>query len=133
MYLSLFIALGEFGVKELLLIGIIAIPIYFLPSIIAFSTYRRNKVPILLINLLLGWTTVGWIASLIWACIPDKDPNIVITNSQTSNIQSNPSTGVTDSEKKMDLLRSLKDLHSSGVLSDDEFEKEKAKVLGGDQ
>ena len=40
--------------------------LYFLPTIIG-----RNKADagaIFLVNLFLGWTVVGWIAALVWAC-----------------------------------------------------------------
>ncbi len=69
----LFITLGEFGIKEIILVMIILIVPYFLPTIIAFSKNRSNKVPIMLINLLLGWSGIGWLGSLIWACMPDKE------------------------------------------------------------
>jgi Superinfection immunity protein/zinc-ribbon domain len=45
---------------------LVAVLLYFLPTIIG-----RDKVDftgILLVNLLLGWTVLGWIIALIWAC-----------------------------------------------------------------
>lgn len=47
-----------------LLIGAV---VYFLPTIIAFSREHRNAVKICLVNLLLGWTVLGWLVVLIWA------------------------------------------------------------------
>lgn len=49
---------------EILLI-IIPILFYFLPSFIA----RKHKqfTAIFVLNLLLGWTIIGWVGSLIWA------------------------------------------------------------------
>ncbi len=46
---------------------LILIPIYLLPSFIAFRRSHTNGVAILLLNLLLGWTALGWIAALIWS------------------------------------------------------------------
>ncbi|MGY3234091.1 hypothetical protein ACVMAJ_000981 [Bradyrhizobium sp. USDA 4448] len=40
---------------------------YFLPSIIAFGRGHHQRAAILLTNLLLGWTVLGWIAALIWS------------------------------------------------------------------
>jgi Superinfection immunity protein len=40
--------------------------IYFLPSIIGHE--KRSFVGIFALNLLLGWTVVGWIVALVWAC-----------------------------------------------------------------
>jgi uncharacterized membrane protein YqaE (UPF0057 family) len=41
---------------------------YFLPSLVAASRKSSNLTATLLINILLGWTGIGWIASMIMAC-----------------------------------------------------------------
>ena len=41
--------------------------IFFLPTIIAANRKHNNTAAILLVNLLLGWTALGWVAALIWA------------------------------------------------------------------
>ena len=49
---------------------LLATLLYFLPAILG-----RNKADftgILLLNLLLGWTVVGWFVALIWACASDS-------------------------------------------------------------
>jgi hypothetical protein len=38
---------------------------YFLPAIIAHN--KRNAGAILILNLLTGWTVVGWVIALVWA------------------------------------------------------------------
>jgi hypothetical protein len=40
---------------------------YFLPSIVARRRSARNLGGIMVLNLLLGWTGLGWLATLIWA------------------------------------------------------------------
>ena len=40
---------------------------YFLPSLIAFLRQHKNKLAIFLLNLLLGWTALGWVGSIIWS------------------------------------------------------------------
>jgi hypothetical protein len=40
---------------------------YFIPSVIAYKREHHNKAAIICINLLLGWTFVGWVASLAWS------------------------------------------------------------------
>jgi hypothetical protein len=40
---------------------------YFLPSLIALLRGARDGAAIIVINLLLGWTVIGWIATLIWS------------------------------------------------------------------
>jgi hypothetical protein len=40
--------------------------LYFLPAIIGRT--KRDRAGILLFNLFLGWTGIGWIVALVWAC-----------------------------------------------------------------
>jgi hypothetical protein len=41
-----------------LMVLVIGIPLYFLPMILAHK--KRQFLPVFLINLLLGWTFLGW-------------------------------------------------------------------------
>ena len=41
--------------------------IYFLPWIIANSRRHMNQMAIFALNLFLGWTIFGWVASIVWA------------------------------------------------------------------
>jgi len=45
----------------------VGLGLYFLPSIIALARNKRDIVAIVLLNLFLGWTAVGWIVALVWA------------------------------------------------------------------
>jgi len=47
--------------------AIIAGIIYFVPTIIATRRDHSNMVAIFLLNLLLGWSFLGWLAALIWS------------------------------------------------------------------
>jgi hypothetical protein len=38
---------------------------YFLPTLIAALRHTHNSTGILLLNLFLGWTVVGWFAALL--------------------------------------------------------------------
>lgn len=42
--------------------------IHFLPTIIAALRHSRHTLAIFFINLFLGWTVIGWVVALIWAC-----------------------------------------------------------------
>ncbi len=44
---------------------------YFLPYLIARSRKKRNVNGIGILNLLLGWTLLGWVGALIWAVLED--------------------------------------------------------------
>ncbi len=45
---------------------------YFLPSIVAASIGHPRSNAIFLVNLLGGWSIVGWIAAFVWAVMPAK-------------------------------------------------------------
>jgi uncharacterized membrane protein YhaH (DUF805 family) len=50
-----------------LFIFAICVCIYFAPAIIAFQRRKKDRVAIGVLNLLLGWTFVGWVISLVLA------------------------------------------------------------------
>jgi hypothetical protein len=56
----------------LIVLVIIALLIYFIPSFMAGSRHKTNSVAITMLNLFLGWTLVGWVIALVWACTNDK-------------------------------------------------------------
>ncbi len=41
------------------------IGLYFLPAIIAAARQTHNATAILLLNIFLGWTGIGWIVALV--------------------------------------------------------------------
>jgi Superinfection immunity protein len=44
-----------------------SIVLYFCPTIIAISRSHTNKTSIIVLNLFLGWTVLGWVGALVWA------------------------------------------------------------------
>jgi hypothetical protein len=46
---------------------IFGVALYFLPAIIAAARHTHNATGILLLNLFLGWTLVGWFVALLMA------------------------------------------------------------------
>lgn len=41
--------------------------VYALPAIVAVYRRHPNRTPIILVNVLLGWSGIGWIVALVWA------------------------------------------------------------------
>jgi hypothetical protein len=50
--------------------GWILVGLYFLPTIVAFR--HRNQTAIFILNLFLGWTFIGWVLALVWACTNNR-------------------------------------------------------------
>jgi hypothetical protein len=66
--LGAFAALGT-------LVGIaFSLALLFLPTLVAKSRNHPNTLPIFLINLFLGWTFIGWVVALVWACTRPAAP-----------------------------------------------------------
>ena len=55
---EVFIMLATFGV-------------YFLPALIAAIGKKKQANAICVLNLLLGWTGLGWAVAMVWACAKD--------------------------------------------------------------
>ncbi len=56
------------------LIALAVVGWYLVPSSIAVLRHKRNVVPIVLVNLLLGWTVIGWVVALVWAFMYEQQP-----------------------------------------------------------
>ncbi len=41
---------------------------YLVPTVVAAYRDLPDKHAIFFLNLLLGWTVIGWLAALVWAC-----------------------------------------------------------------
>lgn len=71
--------MGEFSIFHWVVVLLILGPmlaLYFLPSILARK--KRQATPVFVLNLLLGWTFLGWIGALVWALIEPQPPSQVI-------------------------------------------------------
>ena len=41
--------------------------LHFIPTVIAFMRGHQSKWAILVLNVLLGWSGIGWIIALVWS------------------------------------------------------------------
>jgi hypothetical protein len=55
---------------------VLALALYFLPTMIGLR--KRNAGAIFALNLLLGWTLIGWIVALVWALTVEDAPNAIV-------------------------------------------------------
>lgn len=49
------------------IVGLAALTIYFIPAAVAMHYGLRRGGAIAMLNLLLGWTFIGWAGALVWA------------------------------------------------------------------
>jgi hypothetical protein len=57
----------------------IAALIYFIPSFIAIEREHTNTTAIVVVNVLVGWTLIGWVGSLVWALVRDRSAELLAT------------------------------------------------------
>jgi len=126
---------------------------YFLPTIIAILRQKTNTGSIFALNLLLGWSLIGWVVALIWALSSDnmRTQTVIVNNMPPAPAGQAPAydykgiqlqrkatgSGSTDMKHtdagqpdKYEQLRKLKQLLDEGVLTQEEFDKQKSKLLG---
>jgi len=111
---------------------IIVCALYFLPAIIALHRQHPQQVPILLLNLFLGWTFLGWIAALIWSASNSAPTQIIIQNN-VSALQVSPAPlpiTRSDSEYKVIKLLEVEQLRKGGFLSDEEYQRKRLQIIG---
>ncbi|NIG13009.1 superinfection immunity protein [Pantoea sp. Al-1710] len=63
-----------------LFLTLILLPLYFLPTFVGILRFRLNIWAIMLTNIFLGWTVIGWMIALIWAMSYDhhqQDDNVI--------------------------------------------------------
>jgi Na+/serine symporter len=96
-----------------LIIFAIFLAFYFLPTIIATQRNHTSTGAIFLLNFLLGWTFLGWVAALIWSF---TNPTAVV---------------IGDSNKRSaaDEIEKLASLREKGVLTEKEFNEKKRQIL----
>ena len=87
--------------------------VYMAPSII--GSKKTNINAILALNILLGWTLIGWVVALTWA-LTKEEPKIIPK-------ENNEAISITDE------LIKLKELKDNGTISHEEFDKLKNKLL----
>lgn len=119
---------------------IIFLIFYFLPSIIALFRGKSNSFAIIILNIFLGWTFIGWVVALVWSFTSDQKNNtVVINNNQKFKNPKNRESNFSNNNKKEELIKShrnsikklneIKNLLDKGILTQDEFAKQKSQIL----
>lgn len=47
--------------------------VYLLPSFVALQRKHVNTTAIGVLNILVGWSFIGWVAALVWALVKSDD------------------------------------------------------------
>lgn len=53
------------------LIILVVFLVYWIPFAVAVGRDKRDQTAIFILNLVAGWTFIGWVVALVWACVDD--------------------------------------------------------------
>ncbi|MBQ1988288.1 MAG: superinfection immunity protein [Clostridia bacterium] len=101
---------------ELTIIGCLLI--YFFPSFIGWSRSHNNGIAIFILNLLLGWTILGWVCALIWSFTNSNKPAQVVAQKPAQQ------------NSQYSELEKLASLKEKGIITEEEFNEKKKQILG---
>lgn len=127
---------------EIGIVLIIVAAVYFFPTIVAFNRGTTNAGGVFIVNLLLGWTLVGWGGALMMAAggSTKRDEGRLVSklsqemNESTRTVRPTLNSPSIDmpllpADTSVDQLVRLADLHKQGVLTDEEFAAKKKQLL----
>ncbi len=66
------------GSTSTILMLMAVIIIYILPTIIAFGREHPHCQDVLVVNLLLGWTLIGWVGVFLWASLARTEETAIL-------------------------------------------------------
>ncbi len=65
----------DMSIWDLMILIILAI-IILIPYIIARKRKHQNQFAILVLSVLIGWSFIGWVVAMVWACTRVTDSKI---------------------------------------------------------
>jgi hypothetical protein len=89
------------------LIAIAGLAIYFAPTIVACYKDHKYASLLFLVNLLSGWTVLGWIACLVWAQNDDIKERVARSNLIEIAPDNDDTKLIRDARAKLEKLKLL--------------------------
>lgn len=71
-------------IQAILLMAVLALG-YFVPTVIAASRKHHNLGAIIAVNVLLGWTFIGWVVALVWS-LTEAHPTVTVQQLQAAPV-----------------------------------------------
>jgi len=125
------------------LVVVLGIALYFLPTFIAFKRGHAFKNIILVINLVFGFTGIGWAGSLIWAIFPAEKSIIdpVVGNVTGTGLRNAgdvlgeagfaKTRGYENESRKTQEIKEAAELLENGHINEEEFKEMKRRIING--
>ena len=71
------------GLSKTMIICAAIFVLYFLPWMLASERHSRHELAIFWLTFFLGWTVIGWVIALVWACMDDGRPATTVQSEFT--------------------------------------------------
>jgi Superinfection immunity protein len=105
---------------------LLALGLYLLPTVIAIFARHPVAVGIAVLNILLGWTVIGWVAAFVWACIKPPRVTVMQTYQPTSTP---PPVPLPVKPRIEDELEALQRLRERKLITEEEFVLKRNRLL----
>lgn len=95
--------------------------LFFAPSYVAYSRDHRNATPIIILNIFLGWTFVGWVVALVWSFsdnVPPPRPSAPKRPSEEPTVRSENDRVICPQCRELTNARIESCLHCGSDLAD---------------
>lgn len=129
-------------------LSVLLIILMFIPTYVAFSRHHPNRWLILVLNLAVGGTLVGWVAALVWALkfahkseqgshggesglnLFINDPKIIRVEPAMNTSSVNAAVQMEQTlPQDLDILKRLKQLFLEGVITQIEYDDLRRPIL----
>lgn len=121
--------------KTIIATALLLIGAYFAPSIIAMSRKHPSKGAIIVLNVVLGLTAIGWIVALIWSLSATKQTVVFASPTPLPTAapadQSSRASDSGSTKTVGERISDLKSMMDSGAITEAEFNLLKADAMKG--
>lgn len=121
--------LNGFGKLVSMLFFVFAPALYLLPTFEAWKREHPNMTPVVLVNIFLGWTLIGWVAAMVMAYRNNEPQKVELVYPNEPYEPRQRHETPASKPSVADELKKLADLKQQGLLSDEEFNQQKSKLL----
>ncbi|MFD2755691.1 superinfection immunity protein [Comamonas terrae] len=121
--------LNGFGKLVAGLFFVFAPALYLLPTYEAWKRQQPNMTPTVLVNIFLGWTLIGWVAAMVMAYKSTEPQKVELVYNEPAPTYTPAPAQPASKPSIADELSKLADLKQQGLLTEEEFNQQKARLL----
>ncbi|OAD82078.1 hypothetical protein ATN89_21515 [Comamonas thiooxydans] len=121
--------LNGFGKLVSMMFFVLVPMLYLLPSFEAWKREQPNITPTVLVNVFLGWSLIGWVVAMVMAFKSTEPQKVEVVYSTPTPAPPAMAPAPVSKPSLADELIKLAELKQQGLLTEEEFNQQKAKLL----